>query len=111
MNVIQGTNPNGRQWNILLDLVVTILKYKKSIIDNAIYIKFFADGTLSYLTVSTDDVLNTTNNENLFPELTIVFKEHFEMKVQEVSVLKNSIFVFSSLLLVSVLIRLIISWN
>ena len=88
MNLIQGTNPSGRQWNRLLDAVVTILKYKKITIDNAIYIKVFADGTVSYLTVSTDDVLNTINNENTFPELTRVFKEQFEIKVQEVSVLK-----------------------
>ena len=26
MNVIQGTKPAGRQWNILLDVVVTILE-------------------------------------------------------------------------------------
>ena len=29
MNVIQGTKPIGRQWNILLDAVVTIIEYKK----------------------------------------------------------------------------------
>ena len=34
-------------------------------------------------TVSTNDFLNTTNNKNAFTELTRVFKEHFEMKVQE----------------------------
>ena len=88
MNGIQGKNPAGRQWNRLLDALVTILEYKNSTIDHAIYIKVFDDGTVSYLTVSTDDVLNTTNNENAFPELTRVSKEHFEMKVQEVSVLK-----------------------
>ena len=77
MNGIQGTNPSGRQWNRLLDAVVTIINYKKITIDNAIYIKVFADGTVSYLTVSTDDVLNTTNNDNIFPELTRFFKEHF----------------------------------
>ena len=43
--------------------------------------KFFAYGTVSYLTFSTDYVINTTNNENAFPELTRVFKERFEMKV------------------------------
>ena len=43
---------------------------------------------MSYLTVSTDDVLNTTNNDNTFTELTRVFKEHFDIKVQEGSVLK-----------------------
>ena len=64
MNGIQGTKPAGRQWNILLDAVVTIIKYKKSTIDHAIYIKVFTDGTVFYLTVSTNDVINTTNNKN-----------------------------------------------
>ena len=40
---------------------VKFLKYKKSTIDHVIYIKIFSDGTFSYVTVSTDDVLNTTN--------------------------------------------------
>ena len=66
----------------------TILEYNNSTIDHAIYIKVFADGTVSYLAVSTDYVLNTTNNKKSFPELTIVFKENFEMKVQEFSVIK-----------------------
>ena len=73
MNGIQGTNPDGRQWNRILDAVIPILNNKKSTIDHAIYIKTFTDGTVSYLTVSTDDVLNTTNNEHAFPELTIFF--------------------------------------
>ena len=64
----------GRQCNRLLDAVVTILKYKKSTIDHAIYIKVFNDVTVSYITVSTDDVLDTTNNETAFPKLTRVFK-------------------------------------
>ena len=81
MNGIQGGNPAGRQWNRLLDAVVTILKYKMITTDRDIYIKVYNDGTVSYLTVSTDDVLNTTNNEVAFPELTRVFKEHFDMKV------------------------------
>ena len=88
MNGIQGTNPDGRQWKILLDAVVTIIKYKKITIDHTIYIKVFTDGTVSYLTVFNGDVLNTTNNETELPELTRVFKEHFEMKLQEVPVLK-----------------------
>ena len=53
----------GQQWNILLDAVVTIIKYKKSTTDHAIYIRVIPYKTVSYLTVSTDDVLNTTNNE------------------------------------------------
>ena len=39
MNGIQEKNPDGRQWNQLLDAVVTIIKYKKSTIDNSIYIR------------------------------------------------------------------------
>ena len=74
MNVIQGKKPAERQWNRLLDAVVPILKYKKSTIDHAIYIKEFTDGTVYHLKVSTDDVLNTTNNEIAFPELTIFLK-------------------------------------
>ena len=81
-------NPDGRQWNILLNTVVIILKYKKITIDHYIYIKVFNGKTVSYLTVSTDDVLNTNNNENAFPELTIVFKEHFDIKLKEGSVLR-----------------------
>ena len=91
--------------------MVTILKYKKITIDHAIYIKVFADGTVSYIPVSTYAVLNNTNNENAFPELTRVFKEHFEMKVKEGSVLKYLNFRISSLLLVSLLIRKITSRN
>ena len=63
MNGNQGINPARRRFNRLLDTVVTILKYKKSTIDYSIYIKVFTDGTVSYITVSTDDVINTTDNE------------------------------------------------
>ena len=63
MNVIQGTKPDGRQWNRLLDAVVIVIKYKKIVIDNTIYIRVLSDVTVSYLTVSTGDALNSTNNE------------------------------------------------
>ena len=62
MNGIQGKNPSVRQWNRLLDAVVTIIKYKKSTIYHSIYIKVFTYVTVSYFTVSDDDVLNTTTN-------------------------------------------------
>ena len=62
MNGIQVTKPAGRKWNRLLDSVVAILKYKNITIYHAIYIKFFTYGTVSYLKVSNDDVLNTNNN-------------------------------------------------
>ena len=88
MNEIQGTKPSGIQFNILLDAVVTFLKYNKIPIDHAVYIKFFTNGSLSYLKVLTHGVLNTTNNETSFPEITRFLKENFEMKLQEGSVLK-----------------------
>ena len=43
---------------------------------------------MSCLTVPTDGAIDTTNNETAFPELTRVFNEHFEMKLQEGSVLE-----------------------
>ena len=55
------------------------MKYKKSTIGNEIYIKVFYDGTVSYITVSTDDVLNTTNNETAFTDLRRSFEEDFEI--------------------------------
>ena len=53
MNVIQGKELSVRQWNRLLDAVVTVLKYKKSTIYHSIYIKVFTYGTVSYVTFST----------------------------------------------------------
>ena len=79
--------------------MVTILKYNKITIYHAIYIKIFSYREVYYLTVSNDDVLNTTNNETSFTELTRVFEGNFEMKVQEVSVRKYLNFIiFQSLL-------------
>ena len=63
MNVIQVAKPSGREWNRLLDAMVTIVKYKKNTIDHAVYIKVFTDVTVSYITFYTDDVLNTNNND------------------------------------------------
>ena len=68
--------------NIFLYAVVIVLKYKKIIIDHAIYIKVFYDTTVSYLTVSTDYFFNTNNNDTLFPETRRVFEEAFEIKFQ-----------------------------
>ena len=68
--------------------MVTIIKYKKITIDHDIYIKVFSEGTVSYITVFTDDVLNTNNNETSFPELTRIFEVHFDIKSKEGSVLK-----------------------
>ena len=58
-----GGKPAGRKLNCILDSVVTTNRYKKITIYHAIYIKVFYDGTVSYITVSNDDDLNTTNNE------------------------------------------------
>ena len=62
--------------------------YKKKTIDHVIYINALSDATVSYLTGSTHEVITTTNNETAFTELTRVFEEQFENKVQETSVSK-----------------------
>ena len=62
MNGIQGTKPAGRKWNRPLDAVFTIIKYKKITIEHTIYIKVFSDEIFSYIMVSNDYVINTTNN-------------------------------------------------
>ena len=69
MNGLQGKKPAGRQWNRCIDAVVKIIRHKKIIIDNEIYIKLLSNGEVTYLTVSTDDVLNTTYNGTAFNEL------------------------------------------
>ena len=55
--------PDGQQWNRLLGAVVIMIKYKKSTVDNNNCVKVLYGGTVYYLTVSTDDVINNTNNE------------------------------------------------
>ena len=75
MSVIQGIKPAGRQYNQPLVTVLTIIKHNKSTIQNAIFFKVIYEVRVSHLMVSTDDVLNTTNNETEFPELTRVFEE------------------------------------
>ena len=74
MKVIQGTKTARRQWNRLIDAVFAILKYNKITIYHDIYIKVFSDGTVSYLTVSTDNVINNNNNETTVPDLNRFFK-------------------------------------
>ena len=63
MNKIQGIELVGQQWYRLIDAVVTIAKYKKITIDHVVYIKVFYNRTIYHLTVSTDYVLNNSNNE------------------------------------------------
>ena len=66
MNGIQGTKTSGRKWNQLLDTVVTIIIYEKERNYHDIYIKILSYGTVSYSIISTDDVLDTTNNKTEF---------------------------------------------
>ena len=66
----------------------TTLKYNKNTIDHDIYIKVSFGGTVSYLTISNADVINTNNNETEFPELTRFFEERFDMKFPKGYVLK-----------------------
>ena len=74
MNGIQGKKPAGRKWNRLLDAVFTLLKYNKSTMYHDIYIKVVTGGTVLYLTVSSDDGLNTNTNE------TYLHGEHLDRK-------------------------------
>ena len=78
---VQDTKPEGRQWYIILDAGVKVPKYKKIIIDNAIYIKVFSNRTTFYLIFSTDNVLNTNNNYTSFTELKKVFEVEFKIKL------------------------------
>ena len=92
MNGIMGTKSSRRQCNRLLGVLFAMLKYKKIKIYRAIYIKVFPDGTVSCLTVSNGDVLNDNNNETEFPKLRIFYEEVFEIKVQDISILKYMVF-------------------
>ena len=112
MNGIQGGGIDWWKWNILHDTLVTMIKYNENTIEHSVYIKVFTDVTVSYITVSTDDVLDTTNKETEFPELRSVFeKNNLRWKSKKDQSLSTKISEFSSLLLVSVLIRLITSWK
>ena len=66
-----------------------MIKYKKIIIDHVIYIKVLFNGKVSYLIFSNDNVRNKNNKQRVFPELRIVFEEHFEMKLQEGYAINN----------------------
>ena len=90
MNVIKGKKLVRQQRNRIIDAEVTIIKDRKITIDHAIYIKLLSDGSVYFIfiTVSNYDVFNTINNETAFTELTRVFEEPFENKVQEGYVLK-----------------------
>ena len=58
-----GGKQSRRKLNRILKSVVAMTKYKKIEICHSIYIKDFFNRPVSYLTVSTDDDLNITNNE------------------------------------------------
>ena len=89
--------------------MVIIIKYKKITIDYAIYINVLYDGTVSYHTVSTGDFFNTANNETAIPGLRIFLKNILRLKYEKDLSLSTYISDFFSLLLVSVLIRIITS--
>ena len=88
MNKIKSNKKPGIQRNRILDELVIMMKYNKIKIDHAIYIEILSDGNLPYFTVSTDDVLNNTNNNTHFTELMNIFEEKNYIKFQEGSVLK-----------------------
>ena len=86
MNIIQITKPEGQQWKRLLGTVVTVLKYKKISIYHGIYIKVFSDRNFPYITVSTDDVINTANNETSFTELRKVFEYYIYISPRSICI-------------------------
>ena len=94
MTAIQGTKSAGQQRNRLHEEVVPVLKYNKSAIDHAIYIKIFYDGKVSYITVSTYDVLNNTNNETAFPELRTLLKKLLRLNFKKDLYLSTKIYEF-----------------
>ena len=71
--------------------MITIIIYNNSTIDHGIYVKVFTDGTVFYLTVSTYDVLNTTDNEKLFTELTRVLEKSLRQKYKKYRFLSTQI--------------------
>ena len=61
--------------------MVKILNYREIIIDDDLYLNIFSYGNMTYIRVSTYDVLHCTNNETAFTELRRVFEEAFDMKI------------------------------
>ena len=68
--------------------MVIVLKYKKIEIYRAIYIRVLYDGTVTYITVSDNSVLNTNNNKILFTEIRKLFEDAFGIKIQQEYFLK-----------------------
>ena len=65
------------QCNRLLDAVVKNIYHKIISIYHAIYVNLFYNVTVSYLSVSVYDVLNTIYNDKLFQELKLILKRVF----------------------------------
>ena len=78
MNGIQGIKTDGLKLIILLDVVFTLMIYKKITIYHSIYIKVFYDGNVPYPTVFVDDVFKNTNNMTAFPGLTRVLEDFLD---------------------------------
>ena len=63
-----------------------------------------------FFTVSTDDLINNTNNDSAFTETKKIFEEAFEIKIQEGSVIRYLKIGFICLLLGLVFIKPITLW-
>ena len=66
MNTIEVTKPRVRQCNRLLDATIKIIDNRKIKINHSIYVKIFSNDNLSDLTLSTDNVINISNNDEEF---------------------------------------------
>ena len=89
--------------------MVAIIKYRKIKNDHAIYIKVFYGGTVSFLPIFTDDVLNVNNNETAFTEIRRVLKKLLILHPKRDISLSTLISEFDSPPLVLLLIILITS--
>ena len=66
MNGVKGAKPEFRKWGRLLDAVLEQLQLSGSKIDHSIYVKVYPNGTISYLSVLTYQILQTTTNNYVF---------------------------------------------
>ena len=87
------------------------MEYKINTIYHAIYVKLFSNSTVSYLTVSMEDIPNTTNNGNNFMSSIMFSRKPLKPRHRSLIFLNILTLVYHNRILDLVLIRLIISWS
>jgi hypothetical protein len=80
VNVIQGTKPAGRQWNDILTIVLTKLKYQRNHVDHGVFIHVSEDERQKMLLcISTDDFLCAFTHQKLYDDLCTNLKAYSEI--------------------------------